>query len=460
MRASPPRRPVLKAVSVALLGLAASAFAYYGLHRQRAFPPFSDAVEFVALANDSTLASAASGVRVLRRISSTDYLLSGWLEPFLRIWPRSADPESARQVKMLQVLSGRFLGLTLRVLDPRSTPPWDQMLIRGRAPIGGKAEIAAGAGIEMGAIEIGGTSYEVVGQFRPEIAALRRSVVTYDSPSLASALAGATPPPFRSVLIEGSPRWIVDPPRPSAAVRIVHSKPMGSLEFLLYVAGVGALYWGGCLLTWRLIEGLALKNMPAVLRDGLLFLAAHRKRFFTFNGLYFGTATFLYLVAYLLPDLQGLGWSLGQELVRGGRGTLGWAGEAYATGSFAYAATTTLLINLFVGTIRDITLPSAVLPGVGAVIGLLRAALWGIVLSPTTELIAHKFKVVSFLEGEGYVIAMVFAAQVFVALRGPRGTRLRSYAGALILNVKGLSIVAIVLALSAAVEAVVVLVFM
>ncbi len=460
MRASRPGRPVLQAAAAALLGIAVSAFAFYGLHRQRAYPPFSEAVEFVAPEDDSTIASVAGGGRSYHRISSTDYLLRGRHDSFLGIRRRSADPDRARHVEILQILSGRFFGVTLRVLDPRSTLRWDQMLIRGRAPIAGKAEIAAGAGIEEDTVEIGRTSYDVVGRFRPEIAALRRSVVAYGSPALASDLAEATPPPYHSVLIEDPARWIEHPLEPSAAVRIVHSRPMGSLEFLLYVAGVMALYWGGSLLTWRLIQRLALENTPAVLREGFLFLTAHRRRFFILNGLYFGTATSLYLATYLLPDLQGFGWSLGQELVRSGHGTLGLVGEAYATRNAGYAASATLLVNLFIGTIRDITLPSAVLPGVGVVIGLLRAALWGVVLSPTTELIAHKFKVVSFLEGEGYVIAMVFAAQMFDALRGPRGTRLRRYADALVLNLKGLSIVTIMLALSAAVEVVVVLAFM
>jgi hypothetical protein len=246
---------------------------------------------------------------------------------------------------------------------------------------------------------------------------------------------------------------------PSALVRIVHSRQLRLLDFLLYVAGVGVLYWGGCLLTWSLIEWLSRKNLPAVLRDAHLFLAAHRQRFFTLNGLFFGTATILYLLAYLVPDVQGFGWSLGQELVRSGTGTLGWAGEAYAGGSIAYAATTTLLINFLVGTVRDITLPSAIIPGAGVLLGLLRAVLWGIVLSPTTDLIAHKFKLVSFIEGEGYVIAMIFATQLFMALRGPRGTRLKAYASALVLNLKGLSMAAIVLTVSAVVEALTVLVF-
>jgi hypothetical protein len=78
-----------------------------------------------------------------------------------------------------------------------------------------------------------------------------------------------------------------------------------------------------------------------------------------------------------------------------------------------------------------------VVPGAGAVLGVLRALVWGIVLSPTIDPIVHKFKIVNFLEGEGYVIAIIFATELFVAMRAREGGRLQNYCRAVMLNLQG-----------------------
>jgi hypothetical protein len=98
-----------------------------------------------------------------------------------------------------------------------------------------------------------------------------------------------------------------------------------------------------------------------------------------------------------------------------------------------------------------------VVPGAGAVLGVLRALVWGIVLSPTIDPIAHKFKIVNFLEGEGYVIAIIFATELFVAMRAREGGRLQNSRRPVMLNLQGLVLVAAVLALSAVVEATILL---
>lgn len=175
------------------------------------------------------------------------------------------------------------------------------------------------------------------------------------------------------------------------------------------------------------------------------------------NAIYFGTSIVLHAVSYFASDLQAFGFALGQALVSSGRGALGWAGTAYQSGNIAYAAAVTLFVNFSIGVVRDITLPSIFVPGSGALLGALRAVIWGVVLSPTIDAVAHKFKIVNFLEGEGYLLAIIFATELFVAACTRQGRRVQNYRRAVMLNLQGLILVAAVLALSAIVEATVIL---
>lgn len=445
-----------------LFGLATSFCAYSGLHKRHVFPPFADAVEFVALEKSAALPPDVKASLEPYRVSSQDYLLSS---PFRSWFADGSLQQADYEIEIAKVLSGRFFGVTLKVLDPQTELPWDKMLSRGRAPVKNRNEVAIGAGIEVSDIAIAGSSYEVVGWFRPEITAFRRCLLAYDSPSLSSSLLKAGFQPSRADLFEtasavlASQRKLLPGYEPRRYLRIIHSRPLQFSSFFLYLWGVGVLYWGGIQVTWQLIEQLKGKPLP-VLHVGLSSLSLYRRSFFTVNYLYFGAVTVLYLMVYFLPDLQGVVWSFALELARGRTGVLGWAGEAYGTGSVAYAALVTLVINLFRATLRDITLPSMIIPGVGMLTGMFRALLWGVMLSPTTDVIAHKFKLVNSLEGEGYVMAMLFALQIYWAVVGPKGTRWSEYKRALVTNLNGLLIVGVILALSALVEAVMMLVFM
>ncbi len=127
--------------------------------------------------------------------------------------------------------------------------------------------------------------------------------------------------------------------------------------------------------------------------------------------------------------------------------------------SIPLAALTTFAINFPLGSLVCITLPSIILPGAGVLVAGLRAALWGLLLAPSFGtcsgmMLPHSFTLL--LEGEGYVIAAFFGLLVLVYLfRKDEGTGAANrYVKALLMNVRGNLLVAIVLAVAAIYEAI------
>jgi len=84
--------------------------------------------------------------------------------------------------------------------------------------------------------------------------------------------------------------------------------------------------------------------------------------------------------------------------------------DAYIGGKLFTAIVLTFVVNLVLASIMWITIPSLLIPFSGLLAGLLRAALWGLVLSPTTPemakmMIPHSLTLV--IEGQAYVVAML-----------------------------------------------------
>ncbi len=115
-------------------------------------------------------------------------------------------------------------------------------------------------------------------------------------------------------------------------------------------------------------------------------------------------------------------------------------------------------MNLALGSVLSITVPSIVLPGGGALLALLRAAMWGLLLAPTSAEMAVNMlphSITLLVEGEGYILATFFALLIPIHLpdarRGP--TIARRFGRALAVNAAGILITATVLAVAAVYEA-------
>ncbi len=135
-----------------------------------------------------------------------------------------------------------------------------------------------------------------------------------------------------------------------------------------------------------------------------------RRAFIGLNLFYFGLMFGGMLYVLSNPELQktlwnvvGAGWS---------QGPLAQVATAYETGQVIAASALTFVVNLIVGSVIYINLPSLLIPFIGLLTGAYRAVLWGFMFAPATSLvdatlIPHVGTII--LEGEGYVLAMLAA---------------------------------------------------
>jgi hypothetical protein len=84
--------------------------------------------------------------------------------------------------------------------------------------------------------------------------------------------------------------------------------------------------------------------------------------------------------------------------------------QAYADGSVLLAIYLTFYNNFVLASLLAITLPSMLIPFWGLAVGVIRAVLWGLALSPAdpaygVKIIPHALT--GLLEGQGYVLAML-----------------------------------------------------
>ena len=135
------------------------------------------------------------------------------------------------------------------------------------------------------------------------------------------------------------------------------------------------------------------------------------------------------------------------------------AGKAYGSGSMAWAAAVTVLVNFLLGTLVAISIPSVIVPGVGALVLCLRTTVIGLVLAPSTMvmsrmMLAHSWTIL--VEMEAYILAALFAVMIpiWMVRRQDGPTVWRRYAGALLLNLRGLAIVLALLVIAGVYEAV------
>lgn len=121
------------------------------------------------------------------------------------------------------------------------------------------------------------------------------------------------------------------------------------------------------------------------------------------------------------PELQrALMNAIGQSFTEG---PLSSVGEAYGGGKVFSAMALTFVVNLVLGSLLVITLPSLIIPFSGLLVGGYRAILWGLLLSPADPtlrgpMIPHSLTLI--LEGEAYILAMLAAYVHGKALLFPR----------------------------------------
>ena len=196
-----------------------------------------------------------------------------------------------------------------------------------------------------------------------------------------------------------------------------------------------------------------------VLRSSWQIVREHRRAYVVLNVVYYGlVALSMIYVAFVNPALQE------QMLADVGaaftEGLLETVGGAYLGGNVLAAAVLTFLVNLLMGSLLFITLPSLIIPFAGLLLGVYRAVLWGLLLAPTSAelaLVMIPHSLVLVLEGQAYVLAM-FAVYVHgQAFLRPASvgltSHLQGYVAGLKLSARLYLLVVIVLAVAAIYEA-------
>jgi hypothetical protein len=228
--------------------------------------------------------------------------------------------------------------------------------------------------------------------------------------------------------------------------------------YYLYLAGEAVLLLGGSLALLALYRAMAPRIGWSVLHDPLAELASRSKLLGALHLVYFGLMLAASAMIYDCPELQ-----MGMLSVVGGafadpQSPFGVVGKAYGSQNIAWAAAVTFAVNFLGGSTAVITVPSLLVPGSGILTAVVRATLWGVLLAPafavlSLAMLPHAGTVL--LEGEGYILAAFFGLLVPIyLLERDKGVALSGrYGRALLINLKAMTLVAIVLFTAACYEA-------
>jgi hypothetical protein len=136
----------------------------------------------------------------------------------------------------------------------------------------------------------------------------------------------------------------------------------------------------------------------------------NRRPYIVINVVYYGLVIVFMVYAAFNPNIQRtLMEAVGEAFMTG---PLSFVGQAYVNAEVLKAILVTFFINLFVGSFGSITLPSLVIPFSGLLVGIYRAVLWGLILSPASPdlrlaMIPHSITLL--IEGQAYILTMLAA---------------------------------------------------
>jgi len=339
----------------------------------------------------------------------------------------------------------------------------------GRLPLPDADEVVAGfyAGNKDN-ILINGHSFKVVGQFSKKIRLFVDSYLLCGNDG-EGQLFDPNDPAVRQAYILRMPRERLTDLQMQKRLAEVFPKTDFALyspyirarpgAFYLYIVGMSLFLFGGFLSIYKLYCLLAEKLSNKWLRQPLAEIRRYGYLFIALHVICFGTVILFMLVAYQLPELQFSLLAGVKSQVAGGSGPLGVAGRAYMSKNIPLAAVTTVVINFFLGSLAVITLPSLILPGVGIVILGFRSLLWGLLLAPSFinlsgMMLPHSLTVL--LEGEAYIVAGFFGllVPIYIFRKAEGPSLVNRYGRALLMNLKGNLLVAIILAIAAIYEAI------
>ena len=136
----------------------------------------------------------------------------------------------------------------------------------------------------------------------------------------------------------------------------------------------------------------------------------NRRAYIVLNVVYYALVViFMIYVAFNQPLQQSLLEAVGATFMTG---PLSIVGQSYANAQVFKAILVTFVVNLSIGSFGSITLPSLIIPFSGTLVGIYRAILWGLILSPANPdlrlaMIPHSLTLI--IEGQAYILTMLAA---------------------------------------------------
>ncbi len=150
--------------------------------------------------------------------------------------------------------------------------------------------------------------------------------------------------------------------------------------------------------------------MKNLLKSAWGLVQENRRAYIVINIVYYGLVAICMVYVAFNQELQ----EELMNLVGAGfmTGPLSFVGQAYLNAQVFTAILATFFVNLFVGSFGTITLPSLIIPFSGFLIGIYRAVLWGLLLSPANPdmrliMIPHSLTLI--IEGQAYILTLLAA---------------------------------------------------
>jgi hypothetical protein len=168
-------------------------------------------------------------------------------------------------------------------------------------------------------------------------------------------------------------------------------------------------------------------SMKNLIRSAWGLVQENKRVYVLINAVYYGLVAVCMIYVAFNPELQKSLLSLvGSAFMTG---PLAFVGQAYVNARVFAAILSTFFINLLVGSFASLTLPSLIVPFSGFLIGIYRAALWGLLLSPANpglRLVMIPHSITLILEGQAYVLTLLAAYIQGRAFLWPKSVGLES----------------------------------
>ena len=146
--------------------------------------------------------------------------------------------------------------------------------------------------------------------------------------------------------------------------------------------------------------------MKNLIKSAWALVQENRRAYIILNVIYYALVVVFMIYVALQKSLME---AVGAAFMTG---PLSIVGQSYVNAQVFRAILVTFVVNLFIGSFGSITLPSLIIPFSGILVGIYRAILWGLILSPADPelrlaMIPHSLTLL--LEGQAYILTMLAA---------------------------------------------------